>query len=488
VSVAATKLHPGVSLVQPGSFEPSSHFYPRVINAHIHPLVRYFMDLGNARIAERYTHLHPEASKEAVKAALALATRHFRWGGADLFHTTTERGQRRIVVIETNSCPSGNKSMPLLVEREEQAGYRVLLENALAPLLKSRTLPAGEVAVLYDKNLMEASAYAAVLSDIIGQPVLLVEAHDEAVDPTTKCDDGVILVKTSAHEWTPLRAALRYVTQRPWNRIPPITRTAMFNPVLVCLAGGRNKALAARAYDLFNGEMGASGLAIRTPETIWNVSKEEVPLWVQRMGGFAVVKVPYSNAGQGVFTITRPCELEEFMDREHPYDSFVIQALIGNVGWSSRGRRGRLYHVGTVPNRAGHIHASDLRFMVGNGPNGFFPVAIYARRARLPLAPEFAVDREAPSSWDMLGTNLSNRQPDGSWTSDTERLMLMDSRDFNRLGLGLDDLTEAYLQTVFAVTAIDRMANNLVTQKGKFRYKLFQALNPDRSLVDEIVR
>jgi hypothetical protein len=66
--------------------------------------------------------------------------------------------------------------------------------------------------------------------------------------------------------------------------------------------------------------------------------------------------------------------------------------------------------------------------------------------------------------------------------------MLMDLDDFNRLGLGLDDLTEAYLQTVLAVTAIDRMASNLVTSKGTFRSKLFQALNPDRSLCAEIRR
>ncbi len=479
-------LFTGVTAVAPGSFDPALHFYPRVVNAQIHPLVRYFMDLGNARIAERYGHLHPEASKDAIKAALAATTRYFRWGGADLFHTTNERGQRRIVVIETNSCPSGNKSMPLLVEREEQAGYRLLVENAFAPLLRARTVE-GEVAVLYDKNPMEASAYAAVIADVTGRPTLLCEAHD-GEPAAMRLGDGVLEVRTSAAEWTPVRAALRYVTQRPWNRIPPLTRTAMLNPVIVCLAGGRNKALAARAYDHYNAEIAQSGLTIRTPETIWNVTKEEVPLWLQRMGGFAVVKVPYANAGQGVYTITRASELGAFMEREHPYQSFVVQALIGNVGWSSRGRSGRLYHVGTVPDRAGRIHASDLRFMIGNGPDGFFPVAIYARRARVPLAPGLEDGESAPSSWDMLGTNLSGRAEDGSWTTDTERLMLMDSRDFNRLGVGLDDLTEAYLQTVLAVTAIDRMAATLVTQKGKFRRKLFAALNPDRALVDEISR
>jgi hypothetical protein len=42
--------------------------------------------------------------------------------------------------------------------------------------------------------------------------------------------------------WEVVRAAIRYVTQKPWNRIPPITRTLIYNPVLACLAGGRNKA------------------------------------------------------------------------------------------------------------------------------------------------------------------------------------------------------------------------------------------------------
>ena len=42
--------------------------------------------------------------------------------------------------------------------------------------------------------------------------------------------------------WERVRAVIRYVTQKPWNRIPPITRTLIYNPVLACLAGGRNKA------------------------------------------------------------------------------------------------------------------------------------------------------------------------------------------------------------------------------------------------------
>lgn len=46
---------------------------------------------------------------------------------------------------------------------------------------------------------------------------------------------------------------------------------------------------------------------------------------------------------------------------------------------------------------------------------------------------------------------------DGLFSSESERLLLVDRRDYNTLGLGLDDLIEAFVQTVLAVTAIDHM-------------------------------
>jgi hypothetical protein len=52
------------------------------------------------------------------------------------------------------------------------------------------------------------------------------------------------------------------------------------------------------------------------------------------------------------------------------------------------------------------------------------------------------------SSWDMLGTNLSVAHGDGVFSTESDRLLLMDRKDFNVLGMGLDDLIEAYIQTV----------------------------------------
>jgi len=242
--------------------------------------------------------------------------------------------------------------------------------------------------------------------------------------------------------------------------------------------------VAAKAYDIFNTELEESGLFINTPETIWDVSKNEIPLWIRKMGGQAVIKVPYSNAGQGVYTIVTEDELDNFMELEFDYDRFIVQSLIGNYNWSSTTKSGKLYHVGTIPNIKGETYVADIRMMVSATEKGILPLCVYARRAELPLINK--IDNST-DSWKMLGTNLSIKKTDGSWDSDTNRLVLMDRRDFNKLGIGLDDLIEAYIQTVLSMVAIDKMSSTLVNKKGKFRMRLFKSLNNDQTLIDEIL-
>ncbi len=70
----------------------------------------------------------------------------------------------------------------------------------------------------------------------------------------------------------------------------------------------------------------------------------------------------------------------------------------------------------------------------------------------------------------------ASQTEDGGWRTATERLLLMDSRDFNSVGIGLDDLIEAYMQTCLSMAAIDVLAGKLVSKKtGRFCYKLFEA-------------
>ena len=78
----------------------------------------------------------------------------------------------------------------------------------------------------------------------------------------------------------PIACAWRYVTQRPWTRLPFDLKTPILNPIAACLAGGRNKSTAAKAFEMANGELRGSGLEIESPETYTNVSREGVPLLV----------------------------------------------------------------------------------------------------------------------------------------------------------------------------------------------------------------
>jgi hypothetical protein len=395
------------------------------------------------------------------------------------------------------------------------------MKHAMLPAIRERaaagTLPVGALAVVYDKNEMEAVGYAGAMADEAGETVYLCKlppaadstgtgasvstgsgagassaadggaaggasAGAEPAESPVRWVSGVMHLRTQhtvvpaagpgaapagsvSETWVPIRAAFRYVTQKPWARIPLSSRTLIVNPIIACLAGGRNKMAADKAYEFLNKELAEAGLAVRVPETIRDVAKEEVPLWVRSMGGKAVVKVPYSNAGQGVYTILTEAELTAFMARPGHYDKYVVQALVGHREWSSSTVKGTYYHTGTVPNAKLKTYVSDLRVMVCSSPSGFLPLAVYARRAERPLEGAAALAQQHGGdvdSWRMLGTNLSVKKEDGSWDTDTSRLLLMDHKDFNRLGLGLDDLIDAYVQTVLATTAIDRLASRIV--------------------------
>lgn len=469
-----------VEVIAPENFEQEEHFYPKALNSQLHAMVSHFFNLDHNRIVKRYNYLNPQVDAQALKEILAYQSKHFFWGGADLFYVTTEKGNRKMVVLETNSCPSGQKSMPPRSDADEYRGYRYLIEESFLPRIKKKRLPKGSLAVIYDKNYMEVSGYAATLADLTGEDVYLIP-HFDNEEQFVSFEDGVMQLKKDS-EKIPIRAAFRYVTQKPWNRLPTTSKTFIYNSTLVCLSGGRNKLLANKAYEFYNTEIAQSGLKILMPETIKDVSKVEIPLWVQRFGGKAVIKNPYSNAGQGVYTITSDEELNDFLNEDHSYDQFIVQSLIGHYEWSSHGEQGKYFHIGTVPNKRGSSYIADLRMMVYSSPTGFYPCAVYARRAKRPMSSDLK-----GSSWEVLGTNLSVKTGENSWDSDTNRLMLMDRKDFNTLGIGIDDLIEAYIQTVLTIIAIDKMAINLIGKKGQFKYKLFKSLDNDESLLKEIM-
>ena len=118
----------------------------------------------------RYCHLHPNVEPDALRKVLLYQPKYFRWAGCDTFNVTNMEGKRQVVVIETNSCPSGQKSMPLVRETDEMGGYRKLIESTFSELLEGCT-EEGVLAVVYDKNPMEATGYAATIAELTGEKV-----------------------------------------------------------------------------------------------------------------------------------------------------------------------------------------------------------------------------------------------------------------------------------------------------------------------------
>ena len=83
---------------------------------------------------------------------------------------------------------------------------------------------------------MEASGYAAAMVDVFNEPVYLAELYVHDSNPPVVWRDGVMHVRDEHGDWQPIRAAFRYVTQKPWQRIPLRSRTLILNPIIACPA------------------------------------------------------------------------------------------------------------------------------------------------------------------------------------------------------------------------------------------------------------
>ena len=113
-----------IHTIHPNEFEAHRHWYPKALNATIPPMINFFVNLKTERIIARYCHLHPSVDRDTLRDILQSRPKHFLWAGSDLLNVTSAGGKRQMVVVENNSCPSGQKSMPLLDDNQEQGSYR----------------------------------------------------------------------------------------------------------------------------------------------------------------------------------------------------------------------------------------------------------------------------------------------------------------------------------------------------------------------------
>lgn len=457
------------------------HFYPEVLGKELHPDVKKFLKLGEG-LLEAYLNLHPGINREVLTGLFNYKPQHLFWAGSDLFRVQDATGQNRIVVIETNSCPSGQKSMPALDANAPGFFYRQFITDTILPLLKDPILPRGGLAVLYDKNEMENSGFAAALAEITGESVDLVFFPDEQ-SHEIKFEKDFLWIK-HGEDWRPIRLALRYVTHRPWRRIPLTTATRIVNPVMACLSGGRNKQMAALAYERFNVDFGGAGFRIVTPVTEVNVGRADLMQAVEACRGQAVIKVPYSNAGREVFTITNAADWAHFMARDFIYDQFVVQRLIGHRDWRGHPHERDFFHTGMSPDDQARVFVADVRLIVSATEAGFRPQVMFGRRAREPLVATLTPKQD---SWNMLGTNLTKVNHDGEIVTDTSRLIVFNEAGFARMGWSLTDLVEGYFQSLFAAVAIDSLACRMMSPEGLFREHLFEEWSRDNVLLKEIL-
>lgn len=463
-----------VKIIEPGRFVARRHFFAGALQTIPDQRVATLFASSTMELADACCALFPGIDIRDLLRILQYRPRFFKWAGSDLFLIRNHRGERDVMLLETNSCPSGQKYVSGQMTQLHETGYGFLVENVFVPEIAKE--PNGILAVLYDKNGIEASGYATAMANRLQEPVYLVALQHPDADRFLRHGKDSLEIAT-ASGWQPARGTWRYVTNRPWSRLPLRGGPPMINPVIACIAGGRNKAAAAFAYDQFNRKHSPYGLKINTPNTIVNVAQNQVPVHIATFGGRAVVKIPYSNAGQGIFPITNEAELSDFSAMKLPYERLIVQELIGANGWANGAAQ-----IGTTQDAKGDVYSADLRLMVGATAGGYRPVAAYGRRARLPLPKNL---RNDGSSNDFLVTNLSYWD-DGHWKSDKNRVLVLDAANMAYIGWQWPELVKGYIQTCFAMIAIDELACQLMALPDQEMLNALSEISEDPTFLNEI--
>jgi len=115
--------------------------------------------------------------------------------------------------------------MPLLQDHDELGAYRSLVEHTFLPFMNEqikagKVLKDGVLAVLYDKNEMETSGYAAAIAEILDEDVFLVECIEEDEQCFRYDENNVLQVKTEDGQWHKVRIAFRFIYEKPWRFVP----------------------------------------------------------------------------------------------------------------------------------------------------------------------------------------------------------------------------------------------------------------------------
>ena len=90
--------------------------------------------------------------------------------------------------------------MPLVREDDEFGSYRTVIENTFLPQLSRRANRVqGRLAVIYDKNHVEATGYAATMAELTDENVLLAPWAEDASDPPCRFRKGILQIRDASN-------------------------------------------------------------------------------------------------------------------------------------------------------------------------------------------------------------------------------------------------------------------------------------------------
>lgn len=104
--------------------------------------------------------------------------------------------------------------------------------------------------------------------------------------------------------------------------------------------------------------------------------------------------------------------------------------------------KGKFYYIGIVFSSKGNVYVADICMMVSYIVEGIRLLFIYVC-----CVVELLVDyiEGGIDFWFMFGINFFIKEGFNSWGLDINCLFFMDCCDFNKFGIGLDDLVDVYI-------------------------------------------
>ncbi len=413
------------------------------------------LEQGYDEWARAYFDRGGTVAPQIVTQILAAGARHFLLAGVDLMPVVDSRsGSRKMLILEVNSAPGFIYCTPekdivnygygpvidLLLEHTPQSSWNCLVDFSEG------------------KTPVEDMGFQHYLGKRLSGHIPIVRPADQRSGTVSHAADGHLLL-----EGMPISGGIRYLHDRPWTLIPPDAKGTFVNPTSVDLCGGRDKLMAAEAFRSFRFQ--GDPIPVSTPPCLYARSGGHLRELIARSQSPLVVKKRHLNSGIGIYFIVNPdcANLPEIDEADFP---LVVQEMIPTPG---------MLHAGAGPFRQTGVtigkdaYACDVRIVLASFADGFRPLMMYARRARLP----FRVLSHALSPErldDALKVNIA-RKTANRVVFETQRLVLPDSYGWDVLGLSADEVKAAIVESALAVAAVDSWCEK---HRGRYRVLMEQ--------------